>query len=55
MSYYCGEHKDRPTPTAAVKEEASKGTAKDEAGAKKPTANRKPRSKSKPTTTTSKD
>jgi hypothetical protein len=54
MSYYCGEHKDRPTPPAAVKEEASKGSTKDEAGAKT-TTTRKSRTKSKPTTAASKD
>ena len=54
MDYYCGEHKDRPADTAPVSKEASKGSTKDEAGKAKPTQ-RKPRAKSKPTATPSKD
>lgn len=54
MDYYCGEHKDRPADTAPVIKEASKGSTTVKAGAKTPTT-RKPRAKSKPIATNSKD
>lgn len=54
MSYFCGEHKDRPTPPAAVKEEASKGTTTAKEGTKNGTT-RRAKTKAKPTSSASKD